>query len=185
MSKVVFLDRDGVINNDYGYVNKWSDFDIFPETVCALKILRKCSYQIAIVTNQSGIARGYFSFEEYIELTKRYVEYFLNHGIEFLEIAVCPHHPRGVVSEFSYVCECRKPRTKLITDILNVYNVSAENCVMVGDKMSDIEAGRNAGIKKLYKVTKIKNDKILLKENDYLLCNNLLTVAKHLNNTLP
>ena len=143
--KALFLDRDGVINEDYGYVYKKEDFK-FKEGIFELLKLFK-EYKIFIVTNQSGIARGYYSEKDFHKLMGWVKEEFYKNGIEITDINFCPHHP-----DITGSCECRKPNAGMILDLAKRYNIDLKNSIMIGDKRSDIEAANKAGITKTYLV---------------------------------
>jgi len=148
--KGLFLDRDGVINEDFGYVYKIEDFK-FKEGI--FKVLKKAmdkEYKIFIITNQSGISRGYYTENDFLKLMNWVQEQFLKKEIKITDIAFCPHHPDDN-------CDCRKPKPKMILDLIKKYNIDPSKSIMVGDKDSDVEAGKNANI-----ATNIKiNDSIL------------------------
>ena len=143
--KALFLDRDGVINEDYGYVYKKEDFK-FKEGIFKLLKLFK-DYQIFIVTNQSGIARKYYTETEFHKLMDWVKEEFEKQGIEIIDIEFCPHHP-----EITGVCECRKPNAGMILNLAQKYDIDLKNSIMIGDKDSDIQAANKAGIIKTYLV---------------------------------
>ncbi|SFV61346.1 D-glycero-D-manno-heptose 1,7-bisphosphate phosphatase [hydrothermal vent metagenome] len=140
MQKALFLDRDGVINIDNGYVYKQEDF-IFNEGIFALlKIFIEQKYIIFIVTNQSGIARGYYSLKDFQKLSQWMLEIFATNNISIQSIEHCPHLP----TEY---CPCRKPRTGMIDKILREYSIDLNNSWLIGDKQSDIDLAHNAKIK--------------------------------------
>jgi D-glycero-D-manno-heptose 1,7-bisphosphate phosphatase len=150
--KALFLDRDGVINIDYGYVGKIENFK-FREGIFELtKQFQDNGYKIFVVTNQSGIARGYYSEEDFHKLTEWMKEEFLKRGVEIKDVKFCPHHP-----DISGVCECRKPEPKMILDLTTKYNIDLENSILIGDSKRDIEAGEKAGVGKNILVEKEGN----------------------------
>ena len=105
--KVAFLDRDGVINEEVNYLHKKDNFKFTPNAISGLRRIISHGYKIIIVTNQAGIAKGFFSIEDYYELTNWYMGKLSSLGIDILDIHFCPHHPEGVIPEFSVDCECR------------------------------------------------------------------------------
>jgi len=145
--KAAFLDRDGVINEDLGYVGSVERFEFKEGIFELLKLLRDLGYTLFVVTNQSGIARGYYSKEDFLRLSRWMREELLKEGIEIKDIAFCPHHP-----DITGECECRKPKPGMIFSLAKKYGVNLENSIMIGDSQSDIEACQNAGLKKCYKV---------------------------------
>lgn len=139
MNKVLFLDRDGTIIRDKNYLSDPSGIDWFPDSFEALRILQKLQFKIYILTNQSGVARGYFPFEA-IDLIHQELQKDLiaNNLKGFDGFLVCPHSPDDD-------CECRKPKIKLPQSILHQLHIPAENSYVVGDKLIDAECGYKLG----------------------------------------
>lgn len=146
-SKAAFIDRDGVINEDYGYVSKWKNFVFINGALDALQTFKRCGYKIIIITNQSGIARGFFSEEEYYLLTKNIKKSIKKYGITIDDIYHCPHLPEGVVEDYAVDCDCRKPKIGMIVRASKDHNIDLDKSILIGDKRSDIQCGINAGIK--------------------------------------
>ncbi len=146
----IFLDRDGVINEDFGYVYKWEDFVFIDGVIEALKILSNLNFKFIIITNQSGIGRGYFTEKEYLDLTKKYLEFINQYGIKIQKVYYCPYAP---ISKEDNSCFSRKPNPGMILDAVKDYNIDLNKSFMVGDKISDIFAAKNAGIKKTYLIS--------------------------------
>lgn len=145
--KAAFLDRDGVINVDHGYVSRVEDFE-FQEGIFELfETLQNMGFVLFIVTNQSGIARGYYSLEDFLNLSEYMLSELKNRGVEIKEIAYCPHHP-----DITGECECRKPKPGMILDLASRYGIDLKSSILIGDKQSDIDAGKNAGLGKTYLV---------------------------------
>jgi len=144
--KVVFLDRDGVINKEVNYLHKVKDFAYTYKCVEALSNILAAGYKIIIITNQAGIAKGIFKKSDYDELTKFYTQNLSSYGIDILDVFFCPHHIDGVVSEYSIDCMCRKPKPGMLVDAIVKYSVDIKESFFVGDKLSDIEAGNAANI---------------------------------------
>lgn len=114
--------------------------EYFPDTLKALQLLQSLGYELFIVTNQSGVGRGYFSLENVYVIHKQLQNDLREHKLNpFKDFAICPHSPDDK-------CECRKPSGKMILELIEKYHLSADHCYMVGDKLIDAEAGRNAGI---------------------------------------
>lgn len=134
----VFLDRDGVINKDKEYVHKIKDFEIFPGVFDALKKLQLAGYKLIIITNQSGIGRGYYSHEDFLKLNKYMLELFSNQRIKIEKVYYCMHNPKEN-------CECRKPKTKFILEAMVEFDLDLESSWVIGDKLCDIEMGKKAG----------------------------------------
>lgn len=148
----IFLDRDGVINLDRAYVHRWEDFEFAPNAVRAMKMLIDAGSQIVVVTNQSGIARGMFSEEQYLALTEMIRNFLLAQGVPLLDVLYCPHHPKGSVPEYAIECTCRKPAPGLLLEAAMRHRIDLSASVIIGDKPSDIFAGRNAGVRYAYLV---------------------------------
>ncbi len=151
MKKAVFLDRDGVINVDSGYVSKREDFVFCEGVFDALKSFQKLGYMLIIVTNQSGIGRGYYSEKDFLALSEWMNDELKNKGIKISKVYYCPHAPDAG-------CECRKPKPKMILDAVKEFDIDLKNSVMVGDKLSDMEAGKKAGVARLFLLSDGKSE---------------------------
>ncbi len=138
--KVVFLDRDGVINKEIGYLHRTEDFEFIDGVFSACKHFQKFGYSIIVVTNQSGIARGYYQEKDFHALTDWMVKQFSNNGINILDVFFCPHGPEST-------CNCRKPKPGMFLNAQSKYDVDMHNSWMIGDKEADIKAANTAGIK--------------------------------------
>lgn len=148
--KAAFLDRDGVINLDRAYVHQWDEFEFVPGAVDAMRRLREAGYVLIVVTNQSGLARGMYTEAQFQELTRRMREALAAAGAEVEAVYHCPHHPKGQVPELAVDCDCRKPEPGMILQAVREHGLSLEQSFMVGDKPSDIEAARAAGLGHAY-----------------------------------
>jgi len=148
--KAAFLDRDGVINRDRAYVSRWEDFEVVPGAVDAMRRLKTAGYALVVVTNQSGIARGYYSEAQYQALTAAMQQALLDAGAAVDAVYHCPHHPKGKVAELAIDCDCRKPAPGMILRAAKELNLSLADSILVGDKPSDIEAARAAGVGRAY-----------------------------------
>ncbi len=147
--KVAFLDRDGVINKEVNYLHKVEDFEYTENCIEGLKNLKKMGYEIIIVTNQAGIARGYYTEQQYQKLTDWYLADLGKYGIAILDVFHCPHHPQGNVPEYAISCSCRKPKSGMFEQAFSKYEIDIDNSLMVGDKESDLLAAQGVGIKKI------------------------------------
>ena len=156
--KVTFLDRDGVIIKDIGYLNNWEFFEYKPFVKPALHKLVRAGYQLIVVTNQSGIARGYFSENDYNVLTLEMIKDLRISGIHLLDHFYCPHYLEGIIKKYAIECNCRKPRPGLFNKAIKKYNVDTYKSVMFGDRESDVQAANYAGIEYTFL---IKNDMTL------------------------
>jgi len=148
----VFLDRDGVINEDRGYVHRWEDFSFLPGAIEALRRLQQKGYLLVVITNQSAVARGLCTEADVLALHERMCAFLRERGIELAGIYHCPHHPQGSVSDYAIACACRKPEPGMILRAAQAHGIDLSRSLVVGDKLSDLEAGRAAGIPSLYLV---------------------------------
>ncbi|NLC28263.1 MAG: D-glycero-beta-D-manno-heptose 1,7-bisphosphate 7-phosphatase [Campylobacteraceae bacterium] len=139
MKKAVFLDRDGVINIDKGYVSKVEDFTFIEGVMQTLRELKNAGFLLFIVTNQSGIGRGYYSEDDYLMLTRWMIEKFKENEISIAKIYHCSHSPEEN-------CDCRKPKPAMLLKAIEEFGVNPKVSWMVGDKKSDIDAAKNAGV---------------------------------------
>ncbi len=147
MAKIaVFLDRDGVINQDSGYVSCVDDFHFIDGTIEALQILKKKGYCLVVVTNQSGIARGYFTEEQFMSLTEWMDWSLADRDVDLDGIYFCPHHPTAGVGEYRQECNCRKPAPGMLLDAAKDLKIDLANSYMVGDKAGDLQAAKAAGV---------------------------------------
>ena len=144
MSKAVLMDRDGVVTEDLGYVYKIEDFNLEKNAVEGLKLLK--NFKLIFITNQSGIGRGYFKFEDFLDYNDRVVGELKKHNIKIEKTYVCHHAPDDN-------CECRKPKTKLINDAVKEFDIDLAKSFMVGDKKIDVEMGHNAGCRSILVLT--------------------------------
>lgn len=151
-SKAAFLDRDGVINADKGYVHRWEDFEFLPGAVEAMRRLSEAGYALVVATNQSGIARGYFTERDYAALTETYTAWLRDRGIALLGVYHCPHHPAGTVDRFAVECTCRKPAPGMLVRAAQEHGIDLARSILIGDKIADVEAGRAAGMGAAYLV---------------------------------
>ncbi len=143
MKGIVFLDRDGTLVEEMGYLSDPSLLREIPGAAESLGRLSREGYLLAVVSNQAGVARGKFREDQMEAVHRAFVEYFRAHGVEFDAVEYCPHHPEGVVERYRRVCGCRKPASGMAEKILQRLGVSASCRIwVVGDKMSDILMGK-------------------------------------------
>ena len=153
MTSAVFLDRDGVINVDHGYVSTWERFEFLPGVPDALRALQDAGYLLIVVSNQSGIGRGYYCEADVESLNQAVAQHLGSTvGVTLSEFYHCPHHPTEAEGEFRRQCDCRKPAPGMIRQAVLDHGIDLKTSLLVGDKDSDIEAGRAAGVTRLFKV---------------------------------
>ena len=173
MKKAIFLDRDGTINVEKDYIYKSEDLVFEEGSIEALKTFKNLGYILIVVSNQSGIARGYFTEEDLNIFNNNMNEILKKNGVEITEFYCCPHHPDGI-GEYKKVCECRKPNNKMIEDAIKKYNIAREKSYMIGDKTSDIGAGLKSNLKTvLVKTGYGLKDMEKIDKNETLICENL------------
>lgn len=140
-ARALFLDRDGVVNREINYLHQIKDFSFIDGIFELCHSYQQKGYKLFIITNQAGIARGFYSEKDYWNLTDWMVQEFLKKDIIISKVYYCPHHPK-----ISGECFCRKPNPGLILEAKKEFDLDLANSVLIGDKISDIEAGKNAGI---------------------------------------
>lgn len=143
----IILDRDGVINYDYGYVSNFKKFKFRPGVLKALKYLIKKNIYIFIATNQAGIGKKIFKEEDFFRLHKQLKLFLSKKKIYINDIKYCPHHPKAKLKEYKIKCKCRKPGNKMITELIDNWNISKKKIFMIGDKKTDQEAALSSKIK--------------------------------------
>lgn len=154
-NKALFLDRDGVINHDYGHVNNTSEFDFIDGIFEVCNYFLKLDFIIIVVTNQAGIGKRFYTLEQFQSLNKWMIKQFEEKGIVITKTYYCPHIPEDN-------CNCRKPKPGMILEAIAEFNLDLSKSILIGDRITDIEAGKAAGIGKL----------LLFNENNH---NNTLT----------
>ncbi len=147
LKPVVFLDRDGTINYDAGYINHVDNFIIYPYAAQAIRMLNEKGFLVIIITNQSGLARGFFNENTLEEIHSYMISQLRKKGAEIDGIYFCPHDPNAKIEKYKSVCSCRKPETGLVDQALKDFNIDKNNMYFIGDKHSDIMAGYTSGCK--------------------------------------
>jgi D-glycero-D-manno-heptose 1,7-bisphosphate phosphatase len=144
--RAVFLDRDGVINVDRHYLHRVEDFEFIAGVPQALKRLQQAGWKLVVVTNQSGIARGFFTEDDYQRLTQHMTDRLAEAGVRLDAVLHCPHLPDATVAAYRIACACRKPAPGLVVRGARQLGVDLAQSVMVGDKGTDLRAGHSAGV---------------------------------------
>jgi len=137
--KTIFLDRDGVINKEVGYLHKIKDFKFIDGVFDACLYFQSIGYQLVIVTNQSGIGRGYYDEDAFHIVNNWMLSQFKNQGVSILDVFFCPHGPESN-------CNCRKPKPGMFNQANDKYGIDMKNSWMIGDKETDIKSANTAGI---------------------------------------
>jgi len=153
----VFLDRDGVLNEDLGYVHRPADLRWIDGARDAVARINRAGLLAIVVTNQSGVGRGYFTHEAVEQIHAHLDEYFGKSGVRFDRYYVCPHHPEDN-------CDCRKPKPKFLHDAAREYGLDLPRCFMIGDRTSDIQAGVNAGVPTILVLTGVGRETLAKQE---------------------
>ena len=143
----IFLDRDGTINVDHGYVHEIDQFQFIDGVIDAMRELKEMGFALVLVTNQSGIARGMFTEEQFDRLTEWMDWSLADRGVDLDGIYYCPHHPDGSVDAFRQQCDCRKPQPGMLISARDYLHIDMDASYMVGDKLEDMQAASAAGVK--------------------------------------
>ncbi|MFX0034614.1 MAG: D-glycero-alpha-D-manno-heptose-1,7-bisphosphate 7-phosphatase [Candidatus Hermodarchaeota archaeon] len=175
-NKAIILDRDGTLIEDKDYAYKVEDFELLPGVIEGLRLLSNL-FLLFIVTNQSGIGRGYYTIQDFHNFNNHLLKTLKSEKINILKTYFCPHIRKDN-------CECRKPKTKFIDDIINEFDIDTKRSWMIGDHPSDIEFGINAGCKTIFLTTghgdKHIDELETLGIKPTMICNNFLEAAKQI-----
>lgn len=150
--KAAFIDRDGVLNEERAYVHRIEDFAFLPGAIEALRLLRAAGYLLVVITNQSGIARGIYSEADYLALTEHMRERLAAAGVMLDGVEHCPHLPDAPLEHYRMECDCRKPKPGMLRRAIQTLDIDPGASFLVGDRLSDIEAGRAAGVGRCFLV---------------------------------
>lgn len=145
--KTVFLDRDGTINVEKNYLYRKDEFEFIENAPQAIALLKRCGYRVIVVSNQAGVARGYYQESDVCVLHS-----YINDQLKEYDTCIdafyfCPHHPDAGVGKYRVVCSCRKPGIGMFEQACKDFCVDRENSWMIGDNRGDIEAGKRFGLK--------------------------------------
>ena len=147
MNKALFLDRDGIINVDHGYVYQQESFEFVEGIFDVCRHAQQKGYRLIVITNQSGIGRGKYTVEEFKQLSNWMTGQFKEKSIEIDDVYFCPHHPSKALGEYLQTCKCRKPEPGLIFKAADKHQIDLQQSIFIGDKVSDMQAAAAAGIK--------------------------------------
>ena len=144
--KIAFLDRDGVINYDYGYVSKMSNFRLRNNVIKGLKLLNRKGFNIFIVTNQSGIARGYYTETHFLNFYKSIKEYFFKKGCYLNDLQYCPFLKGARIKKYNKSSKLRKPNNLMIQNLMKKWIIDKKNSFMIGDNKKDKIAAKKSNL---------------------------------------
>ncbi len=150
IKKMAFFDRDGIINVNHGYVYKIADVEFVPDIFDLMRHVQALGYEIVVVTNQSGIARGLYSEAEFLKLTQWLNTQFIKQGVSVKHTYYCPHHPTVGSTALTQECDCRKPAIGMLRQASEDFRVDLSHSIMFGDKASDMQCAINAGLRAGY-----------------------------------
>lgn len=144
--KAAFVDRDGVIIADSGFPHRVEDLVFLPGAIEGLQRLQAAGYLLVVITNQSGIARGLYTEADYRRLTQQMQQRLSAAGVQLAAVEFCPHLPDAPIARYRLDCDCRKPRPGMLQRAAAALNVDLAASILIGDRATDIQAGRSAGV---------------------------------------
>ena len=150
--RAAFIDRDGVLNEERAFVHRIEDFVFLPGAIEALRALERAGYRRVVVTNQSGIARGLYTEADYQRLTDQVCERLRGEGVTLDAIEYCPHLADAPLAQYRRACECRKPAPGMLLKAIRALDLDPAGSFLVGDRLTDVQAGRAAGIGRCFLV---------------------------------
>jgi D-glycero-D-manno-heptose 1,7-bisphosphate phosphatase len=179
MKRAVFIDRDGTINEEREYLYRRDDFAFMPGAPQAIRLLNEAGFLVIVVTNQSGVARGFYT-EEDVHVLHRHIASLLEHyGARVDAWFYCPHHPAGRGS-YALPCRCRKPLPGMLLEAAGRFAIDLESSIMIGDKLVDMEAGRAAGCRSILVRTGYGAQEEGRAQSGVEVCDDLLSAAESL-----
>lgn len=146
-SRAIFIDRDGTINEEVGYLNHIDRFRLLPRSIEAVRLINRSPFKAVLVTNQAGVAKGYFPEELVIRVHEKLASLLKEGGARLDGMYYCPHHPEGTVERYRIRCECRKPRPALLLTAASDLGIELPGSYLIGDKISDVVLARSIGAK--------------------------------------
>lgn len=147
MNRAVFFDRDGTLNEEVHYLHKIEDFKWIEGAIDAIKFCNDNGYLAIVITNQSGVARGYYPESDIIKLYGWMNDDLAKHGAHLDGIYYCPHHPTGTMKEYAIECDCRKPKPGMLFKAQKDHNIDLKSSYLIGDSARDVECAEAAGVK--------------------------------------
>ena len=147
MNKAVFFDRDGTLNEEVHYLHKIEDFKWIEGAIDAIKYCNDNGYLAIVITNQSGVARGYYPESDIMKLYDWMNDDLAKHGAHLDGIYYCPHHPTGTVKEYAIECDCRKPKPGMLFKAQKDHNIDLRSSYLIGDSARDVECAKATGVK--------------------------------------
>ena len=181
----VFLDRDGTINEEMGYINHPDRFVVFPFVAEAIRIFNQLGLKVIVVTNQSGIARGYFEESMVIGLHDRLVKGMAQADASIDAIYYCPHHPTEGIKPYRLECDCRKPKPGMIIQAARDHDIDLKKSYMIGDRYKDIVFGNNLNLRTGFVMTGYGKGEYIYQKHQWkrqpdLTAENLLKMARQI-----
>lgn len=145
MNRAVFIDKDGTLIHNVPYNADPALIRLLDKAAAGLKLLKDAGYLLIVISNQSGVALGYFQEEDLDGIRRKLQEELSQEGVALDGLYFCPHHPEGIVEEYALACECRKPKPGMILQAAANFNIDLRQSWMIGDILHDVEAGNKAG----------------------------------------
>ncbi|MCK4762353.1 MAG: HAD family hydrolase [Candidatus Aminicenantes bacterium] len=185
-SKAVFLDRDGTLIEDKGYICDFTQVTVFPFSVAAVRLLNDNNFKVIVITNQSAVARGICSEQQVQELHRSLTIFFSEKGVVIDDFYYCPYHEEGVIEKFRKKHECRKPAPGMILQAAADHGIDLERSFFIGDNECDILAGANAGCRPVLVLTgkgeQVRGELEQKKIEPYLIAPDLLSAVQKIAN---
>jgi D-glycero-D-manno-heptose 1,7-bisphosphate phosphatase len=151
--RAVFLDRDGTVNEEVGYLSQPENIRILPDVPNAIRLLKEAGYKVLVITNQSGVARGYYTEDDVQLINKKINEQLMQSGASIDGFFYCPHHPDGIIAKYSYTCKCRKPESGMILEAADKFSLDLTKSFIIGDKLSDLQMAESLGARAVLVLT--------------------------------
>ena len=169
-NKCVFLDRDGTINVEKHYLYKIEDFEFLPGSIEALRMLQAANFKLIIITNQSGIARGYYTEKDFLKLNEWMLAELAKQDVNIDRVYYCPHHPSATIKRYQINCKCRKPKTGLFLKAAKDFGLDLSRCFAIGDKVRDLTICEESDVRG-FLIGENENDVIIQQAKDRRLPN--------------